>query len=72
MATIRLPAYSPELNPCELVFAQIKKYIRKVVSIRTILDKVCEAIASVTVEHLFSYYRHCVLPKQILPELYDK
>jgi hypothetical protein len=69
---VYLPAYSPELNPCELVFAQIKKYLRKVVSIRTVLDKVCEAVAYVTVEHMFSYYRHCVLPKQILPELYDK
>ena len=26
---IFLPAYSPELNPCELVFAQVKRYLRE-------------------------------------------
>lgn len=70
ISVVYLPVYSPELNPCELVFAQIKKFIRKVQTIRSVVDKVCEAIASVTLEHMFSYYRHCVLPKQILPEIY--
>jgi transposase len=26
---VYLPAYSPEFNPCELIFAQVKSYLRR-------------------------------------------
>ena len=28
ISVLFLPAYSPELNPCELVFAQVKRWVR--------------------------------------------
>jgi transposase len=49
-----LPAYSPELNPCELVFSLIKQDIRNLM---------------VTREHLQAWYLHCLYPKVILPDL---
>jgi uncharacterized protein YuzB (UPF0349 family) len=65
-----LPAYSPELNPCELVFAQVKKTIRK--SRRpsvNIIDLIITAFENVSIDSLLNYYRKCIFPITTLPEL---
>jgi hypothetical protein len=66
-----LPAYSPELNPCELVFAQVKRYIR---SHRDginapLIDLIVQAFESVTIDNIINYYTKCIFVKEILPEL---
>eukprot|EP01127_Copromyxa_protea_P014895 TRINITY_DN421_c0_g1_i14.p1 TRINITY_DN421_c0_g1~~TRINITY_DN421_c0_g1_i14.p1 ORF type:complete len:331 (+),score=44.83 TRINITY_DN421_c0_g1_i14:465-1457(+) len=67
---IFLPAYSPELNPCELVFSHIKTYIRqKTRSDISPWARILLAASLVTPELLTKFYRHCIFPKNILPEL---
>lgn len=67
---IYLPAYSPELNPCELVFSKMKALIRRDGHAEeTVYEKTMSAIASVTYEDMCGYYKHCITPDQILPEL---
>jgi hypothetical protein len=67
-----LPAYSPELNPCELVFAQVKKIIRNLrgEGLNGIFDQISVAFNSVTVDNVLNYYAKCIKPKGILPELF--
>lgn len=65
-----LPTYSPELNPCELVFNVMKRFIRDMRDQQAnIPEEVKEAIARITTEHMESFYQHCVFPKTILPDL---
>jgi transposase len=67
---IFLNAYSPELNPCKLVFSIMKAHIRKCSGDSAqILDKVLEALLEVTPRHILSFYKHCIFPKVILPDL---
>jgi transposase len=66
---IYLPAYSPELNPCELVFSQIKRYIRNNTGNESIIQKIVDALGGVTPELLLNFYKKCVFPKVILPEI---
>lgn len=69
---IFLPAYSPELNPCELCFSVIKQYIRKRLNSIDIpiWVKVFIAIAKITTEMLEHFYQHCIYPPNILPEIH--
>ena len=59
-----LPAYSPDFNPIELVFAHLKTHLRGAAA-RT-FDAVVAAIGSgldaVTPSHLHASYRHCGYP----------
>lgn len=66
---IFLPAYSPELNPCELVFSLMKTYLRNHRGRLHIRDETLAALEVVTKEHLRAWYHHCIYPKVILPEL---
>jgi len=67
---IFLPTYSPELNPCELVLSQIKRSIRVNRFGRIcLLDEIIKALARVTHDHILVYYKHCIFPKNILPDL---
>jgi transposase len=56
-----LPAYSPDFNPIELVFAKLKTYLRGVAA-RT-LDPLISAIgaglATITPADIAACYRHC-------------
>jgi transposase len=61
-----LPTYSPELNPCEFVFAQIKKLIRRLFDHPTLLQNIIAACAQVTADHISAYYRHCKESSDIL------
>lgn len=65
----RLPTYSPELNPCELVFAQINNYLRT--APRRLLDnmgrlvdipfseRLNDAMSRVTFQTVDLYYNKC-------------
>jgi len=55
-----MPTYSPELSPCELVFAQIKRHVRTNRSTRHLLLDVAAAAASVSWLNVFAYYRKCI------------
>lgn len=58
-----LPTYSPELNPCELVFALVKKALRKMKKSGLSLWMATAAcMADITLEHVVSFYGHCLLP----------
>ena len=55
-----LPAYSPELNPCELVFAIVKDKVRR--AGRADLARVIlEAFRALTREQAVNLFRHCLL-----------
>ena len=56
-----LPTYSPELNPCELIFGQIKNHIRVHRSDKHLLLDVVSAAASVSLSDVHAYYRKCIL-----------
>lgn len=56
-----LPAYSPDFNPIELVFAHLKTHLRGVAA-RTygaLVEAIGAGLAQVTSAHLHAYYRHC-------------
>ena len=61
IALLFLPAYSPDLNPIEMVFAKTKALLRKV-AIRTV-DALWQALGkisqSLTREECVNYLRHC-------------
>jgi hypothetical protein len=56
-----LPTYSPELNPCELVFAMIKNHMRRVRNTnRNMLVDLVEACARVDLVNVTHFYDHCL------------
>jgi len=57
---IFLPKYSPELNPCELVFAQIKRRLRNYRKTDSLWWEIAKAMAGVTVENVHNYYKKCI------------
>jgi transposase len=65
-----LPAYSPELNPCELVFAQLKSHLRKIPNRRgPLMDLIMEIAPRISSENMLNYYMKCIRPDTVLPEL---
>jgi transposase len=71
---MKLPTYSPELNPCELVFAQMKRYIRNNKRLENLSDLtsiLIESLSMVRKENLENYYKKCICPKVILPEFFS-
>jgi len=62
-AEVRLvftPTYSPECNPCEFVFAQVKRFLRSKPDISSFLPSVYEAFASVSYSNVRNYYDSCI------------
>ena len=59
-----LPTYSPELNPCELIFANVKNYIRnnQFPHFRT-YELMLLAFANIPFAHVWHAYEHCVFIK---------
>jgi len=55
-----LPTYSPELNPCELIFAQIKRHVRTNRTSRHLLADVLTACTEVTWLNVLNYYGKCI------------
>jgi transposase len=64
-----LPAYSPELNPCELIFGYVKNKLRRE-GIQNLLDDAIIAFDSVELEMMINFYRKCLYPDQILPDIH--
>ena len=56
-----MPTYSPELNPCELVFAQVKKNIRETWIRDNIRFREClfDGFTQVTRKNMINYYNKC-------------
>jgi hypothetical protein len=65
-----LPTYSPELNPCELVFARIKNFMRSSAAVtinwdtlqgtsRLFDDLIGAATSLISRESMEQTYRHC-------------
>jgi transposase len=56
-----LPAYSPDFNPIELVFAQLKTHLRGVAARTTeeVIEALGNGMAHITPTYIHGYYRHC-------------
>jgi len=59
---VYLPVYSPEFNPCELVFNKLKilakRYEIKAAFIRNVHEGIYEALEHITVTDCIGFYRH--------------
>jgi transposase len=67
---IKLPVYSPELNPCELIFSQLKRYIRNHAKSQEIRKEVLIALSEISHKDILRYYLHCIEPAEILPDFF--
>jgi len=56
-----MPKYSPELNPCELVWSLMKTNIRKHRGSESFLQEVIKAVCDVNYEHVYSFYEKCIV-----------
>lgn len=67
---IFLPKYSPELNPCELVFAYLKRYIRDHrTPVTPFHHLLLLALAELPYRHVLSFYDRCInIQERILPQ----
>jgi transposase len=59
-----LPAYSPDFNPIELVFAQLKTQLRAVAARTTagVIEAIGSGMSRITARHIQAYYHHCGYP----------
>lgn len=59
-----LPAYSPDFNPIELVFAHLKAHLRGSAArtFEAVVAAIGTGLDAVTPAHLRAYYRHCGYP----------
>ena len=55
-----LPTYSPELNPCELVFGNTKYVFYRKRGTEAFQQEIAKALAEVTWENVFAFYDHCI------------
>lgn len=73
VTVIKLPTYSPELNPVELVISQTKRHIR-IERCRNEPQNLCvevlESLSAITRQHIYNYYMKCVCPKVVLPDFF--
>lgn len=71
-----LPTYSPELNPCELVFGYMKKMMRSDALLGwnpvsqqfqsySLIDKMRFSLMCISRQTLIRFYYHCMYPKSI-------
>jgi len=71
LTLIFLPAYSPELNPCELIFNVIKNYIRNLTELTNVREAVLESLSIITTSKMISFYDKCIYPKYVLPDIIE-
>jgi transposase len=58
---VNLPTYSPELNPCEFVFGEMKNYLRtRGLHGTTLSQRMAEAFHSISRNNMIAYYHHCM------------
>ena len=54
------PKYSPEWNPCELVFAELKNKLKRFKdNWSPFWLEIIKVLLGVSMENVFSYYLHC-------------
>lgn len=60
-AVLRLPPYSPDLNPIEMAISKIKTLLRKLGrrTVQALLDAIADAIASISAQDAINFIRHC-------------
>jgi len=56
---VNLPAYSPELNPCEFVFGNMQDHIDTEQDGQSVQQVLTAALGSMTREKMFNFYLHC-------------
>ena len=58
-----LPAYSPELNPTELVFSKVKLFLTQYRTLDSdnLISDIAFAFASITHNDIISFYKKCYL-----------
>ena len=62
---VRLPTYSPEFNPTELVFSEVKYYLqRHYISGFPLPPRIVEALHQISYQNLLSYYYRCTTVAQ--------
>ena len=56
-----LPPYSPDLNPIEKCWAQVKQKLRqlKTRSVTALQEAIPEALSTVSSQNAINYFRHC-------------
>lgn len=65
-----LPAYSPEFNPCELIFNVLKKDLRnRRVRALPIWLNCVNSLAKITTQQICSFYDHCLLLENIVKKI---
>jgi len=66
-----LPKYSPELNPCELVWSHVKRYVTNNRERgMDILDTVVDGFATVSKGLVYKFYHHCINTSQLPSSLH--
>jgi transposase len=58
---VLLPTYSPELNPCELLFAMVKNRLWKNRGAGSLVEEVGKSCQRVSWDNVFDMYHKCVL-----------
>jgi transposase len=58
---VLLPPHSPDFNPIELCWAQVKQGLRsaKARSFGALLEALCTALLSLKPEHVQAWFAHC-------------
>lgn len=58
---LRLPPYSPDLNPIEMAISKIKALLRKLArrTVEGVIEAIGEALASITADDALHFIRHC-------------
>lgn len=57
---VLLPTYSPELNPCELLFAMVKNRLYRGRRTGSLLQEVGKAFHQITWDNVFEMYHKCI------------
>lgn len=59
-----LPAYSPDFNPIEHIFAQLKTHLRRVGArtVAAVSEAIGAGLDAITAEQIRACYRHCGYP----------
>lgn len=65
---VYLPTYSPELNPCELVFSKLKGFLRRYRNGERLKEIVLAGLSQVSRKNVHFFYKHCLFPEVILPD----
>jgi transposase len=58
---IFLPSYSPELQPCELLFAAVKNRLYRTKGNGSLLEEVASSFRLVSREQIINMYKACIL-----------